>query len=479
MTTITVVAAIADKDQITLYKIDGGMEILSVDDYRTEEIMNEVLPKIAQHQQAEVDVSAYAVTEAFEASVEGVIVFFKVGRETVKGILHPDVNSNVNVQDIIDMGDKPTSMTVSDEETIVAVVDDKIIPDMEKLEKQFHHSNQTNPKGMTAFLKRVSKVIDKRRHSVEDLMTFMEKADLPIADDGCVIAYKVLASTAKKNVFVDKHTKKVTQRIGSKVFMKESMVDPDNRVDCSNGLHIARRGYVGGFRSTSDPVVICKIAPEDFIAVPQYDANKVRVSGYHIIEKLPVEAATLLANNKPMTDLPEMEKLLGSIIAGDHSKPIETVEITGSRGEGLIITPTGKKISKPNKVSKSVKAIDVDGVTSAKSPITPKNIRKKADAIIKTSEEQKLAFKLLDEGKLSKAEIARKCNTSTRTLGRWIEKRVEPKEKEAFDGYVGATPEQKKAIDAFVTDGKSKAEAARIGNTSLRTFGRWLAKFGL
>lgn len=450
MTTITVVAAIADKDQITLYKLDGGMEILKADDYRTEEILEVVLPKIAQHQKAEVDISAYAVTEAFEAATEGVIVFFKVNRETVKGILHPDVNSNVTVQDIVEMGDKPTSMTVSDEETIVAVVDNKIIPDMEKLEKQFHHSNQTNPKGMTAFLKRVSSVIDKRRHSVEDLMTFMEKADLPIADDGCVIAYKVLGSTSEKGVFVDKHTKKVTQRVGSKVFMKESLVDPNNKIDCSNGLHIARRGYVGGFYYDSDPVVICKIAPEDFIAVPQYDANKVRVSGYHIIKRLPKEAVNLLRDNKPMTDHPGMEKLLGSIIAGDHSAPIETVEITGDLGEGLIIKSTGVKKKKPSKVAKSTKALDVDGTTSAKSPVTPKNIRKKADAIIKTSEDQKRAYKLLDEGKLSKPEIAIQCNTSTRTLGRWINKRpakAEPIKKKADVATNSLSiPEQAKAL---------------------------------
>jgi len=481
MTTITVVAAIADKEQITLYKIDGGTVILKSDDYRTQDIVDAVLPKIAQHQKAEVDISEYAVTQAFEAATEGVIVFFKVGREIVRGILHPDANSNITVQDIVEMGDKPTSMTVADDETIVAVVDDKIIPDMEKLEKQFTHSNKTNPKGMTAFLKRISTVIDKRSHSVEDLMKFMEKADLPIADDGCVIAYKVLANTSVKGTFVDKHTCKVKQRVGSKVFMKESLVDADNRNDCSNGLHIARRGYVGGFRSGTDPVLICKIAPEDFIAVPQYDANKVRVSGYHIIERLPVEAASALANNLPMTEVKGMKELLGSIIAGKHSEPIETVEITGHHGEGVIITPTGvKKSQKPSVKSKPTTAIDVDGKVADSSKVSPKNLRKKADAVIKTTANQQKAFKLLDEGKLSKAEIAKQCNTSTRTLGRWIDKRSsleqpEPKGKKLD----GATPEQQKAIDAFLSGGMTKTEAANLVNTSLRTFGRWLNKFGL
>lgn len=385
MTKMTIVAAIADKDQISLYSIDGGVKVISSDDYRIEEIMDEVLPKIAKHQKAEIDISEYEALKEFEASTDGVVVFLTVGKEKVRAVLYPEENSTITADDIIKTGKKTDSISVSVDETIVAVVDNKVIPGMEKLEKQFNRSNQSKSKGMEKFLQRIATVIDKRAHSVEDLLTFMEKADLPIADDGTVIAYKVLASTESPKVFVDKHTRRVKQKVGSIVFMKENLVDHDNRNQCSNGLHIARRGYISGFYAKDNPVVICKIAPEDFIAVPSYDADKVRVSRYHIVAKLPVEAAELLNDGKPITNYEPMKALLGSIIAGKKDTIIETVEITQNQGGGLKITPMDGKKPKVKAKSKKVKAIDIDNRKGDKSKVSPKTLRKKADNIIQSS----------------------------------------------------------------------------------------------
>lgn len=67
------------------------------------------------------------------------------------------------------------------EETIVAVVNDKVVPDVQNLHRHIRQSaNLKDYKGFTKFLERLSTVIDKRRHSVEDLMKFMEKVTCPL-----------------------------------------------------------------------------------------------------------------------------------------------------------------------------------------------------------------------------------------------------------------------------------------------------------
>lgn len=184
---------------------------------------------------------------------------------------------------------------------------------------------------------RVAAVASKRNHSAQDLMKFLQKGDLPIADDGSIIIYKVLRSKSNgKHTYVDCHTKNVPQRVGSYVHMAESLVDPDRRNECSNGLHVARRGYVGGF--SGDVCVIAKVAPEDVIAVPQYDANKMRVCGYHILFELSDDDFKKLKKNQPITDTTEGKLLVGRAIAGDHPPPIENVKITEHHGRGIVIT---------------------------------------------------------------------------------------------------------------------------------------------
>lgn len=225
-------------------------------------------------------------------------------------------------------GEKGTS-------TIVAVVNDQVVGDVEKLKPQLTRAVQSNtPNGMAAFMKRIAAVVKERRHSIEDLLRFLEKGDLPIANDGSIVIYKVLRR--KGDVYVDCHTQKVTQRVGSYVYMSPSLVDHNRHQECSNGLHVARRAYLGGF--SGDVIVLAKVAPEDVIAVPAYDANKMRVCGYHILYELDDEAFRKLKQNQAFTDNDEAKILLGKALAGDHPPPDQRVEITAQQGEGVKIT---------------------------------------------------------------------------------------------------------------------------------------------
>ena len=220
------------------------------------------------------------------------------------------------------------------ETTVIAVLaDNTVIPGCEALTMQAQAMSEGvgSGTGMQNFLRRAGMI--QRGHSVEDLLKFIQKGELPLADDGSVLVYKLLRRTKDEGVFVDCHSGNVKQRVGSKVHMAESLVDKRRSQDCSNGLHVARRDYLGSF--SGDVCVLAKLAPEDVIAVPTYDARKLRAKAYHIIAELTDSDRQRVRANQPMED----QVLLGNAIAGNHVGILEYVEITQNQGGGLNITP--------------------------------------------------------------------------------------------------------------------------------------------
>jgi hypothetical protein len=236
-------------------------------------------------------------------------------------------------------------------DTIIAVVDGKVVPGMEKIKSQFARAHKLGSNvGVENFLKRLGSIIDERGHSVEDLLKFMERGDLPIADDGSIVIYKVLRKTYKGNpalehyqdaTYVDCHSQNVPQWVGAFVHMDPKLVDHNRRNECSNGLHVARRGYIHGF--SGDVCVLAKLAPEDVIAVPEYDSNKMRVCGYHIIAELTAQQYSNLKSNRAITDTEAGKKLLADALSGNHIGRTHEVQITGHKGSGIKVKPLVEK----------------------------------------------------------------------------------------------------------------------------------------
>lgn len=225
-----------------------------------------------------------------------------------------------------------------DTDTMIAVVTTpngpKIIPGVENLDKQLATASKLGSTiGVQRFLERLGAVIDQRGHSVQELMNFMSRGDLPIADDGSIIGYKVLKSAhGKPGYYVDCHTGKVVQRIGS--FVSQKNVDESRRTQCSTGLHIARRAYLGRF--SGDIITLVKIAPEDVMAVPEREPDKMRARGYHILSEIPKNEHARLHQNQPIGGM-EAKRLLGMAIRGNHIDVIEDVIIGGAYGSNLEI----------------------------------------------------------------------------------------------------------------------------------------------
>lgn len=250
----------------------------------------------------------------------------------------------------VDHSDKPIEDMDPQGETIVAVVNGPagptVIPNVERMHNHIQAAVETGTgiQGIELFLQRLAKVVGKgnRRHSVDDLMGFVRLGDLPIADDGCIVAYKLLNRHDSGRRFVDVQSRKVLQSVGSLVIMDESLVDPNRHQDCSNGLHIAARSYLGGF--SGNVMVLVKIRPEDVIAVPAYNRNKMRVCAYHIIAELPDAAKNRLRNNQPMDDTPFGRTLLADAITGRHIGIIEEVRIRAAYGGNLLITKMEQEV---------------------------------------------------------------------------------------------------------------------------------------
>lgn len=382
---IKIVAAILNTQHLKLYKPDGEVITLAQGDARIRPILDVAVPSINRDGFANISLEVVEQKNSyseFEEQSNGVVRFFRVAKSKLSGLFKakeatplPEAlevgavpvpqsqeakdksvvdeilkhavpvssptfsEAGVAKQaDVVEASGKTPGAHTSESapDTIIAVVDNKVVPGVEKIKTQFGRAAKLgSTTGMENFLRRLSSVIHDRKHSVDDLLKFLERGDLPIAEDGSILIYKVLRK--QDGHYVDCHTRKVPQKVGSYVCMDETLVDHNRNNECSNGLHVARRGYIGSF--SGDVCTLAKLAPEDVIAVPTYDANKMRVCGYHIIFELTPEMYNLVRSNKPISDCEAGKIMLGKAMAGDHIGIIEDVRITQQMGGGVKVTP--------------------------------------------------------------------------------------------------------------------------------------------
>jgi hypothetical protein len=384
-----IVAAILDRQELLLYEDNGTTHVIPQGDARLAGMVATIIPEIRSKGYAmvtlESDDTPVNVFREYEQKTGGLTRFFRVARATLKSIFsnkkEPEQNQVVlaagtipnpvelaipvmaiSDQQVVDeiianarpantpkFTDKitaPADIDKPEGETIVAITGNKVVPNVQNIERHIAQANETNTVGMQRFLERMATMHSKRAHSVEDLLQFMKHGDLPIADDGSIIIYKVLKRHTQPGHYVDIHSKRVIQRVGSRVFMSEKLVDPSRHQDCSDGLHVAQRSYLNGFNG--DVCILGRIHPEDVIAVPKYATNKMRVCSYEILAELSPQAYSKLNSNQNFSDLPRDMALLTMAIRGEFPCYNQLVEITEPMGGGLKITDLPKnQMSRP------------------------------------------------------------------------------------------------------------------------------------
>lgn len=468
-----IVAAVVDGTKLTLYKDDGTTVEILQGDARLKPIIDKITPVISAGGIAEVDL--HYVEELkdntyrdFEKKSGGITRLFRIAKKFVQDLIKPDDSAEFHTTITVPaqiIGEVPgtkependpqptpvpapaapekitsaidniiaNATPVShesfddrdtlDDDTIVAVVDDKVIPGVENLKGQFANANKLGSEtGVQNFLRRMAAIIDKRGHSMQELLNFMSRGDLPIADDGSIIAYKVLSSASKtskptmKGLFYDCYSGNVPQRVGSFVCMDLALIDTSRRTECSTGLHIARRGYLGGF--SGDVITMVKIAPEDVIAVPDGEPHKMRVAGYHILAKIPKVEHGHLRNNKAIKGS-EAQRILGMAIRGDHVMKTEEVRIHGAYGNDVKITslvPDEVKNVTIPKVTPEALKVEAIPLVSAKPngrelsapKVDPKAVAAKTTKLKEGATRNQLARQLYTDAKFEELKALKK-----------------------------------------------------------------------
>lgn len=131
--------------------------------------------------------------------------------------------------------------------------------------------------------------------SFGQLYEFLKHNDIKIMVDGRFIGYKGLDTL--NDVFVDCHTRTITQKEGDYIYTQAQYVNDDPSISCSYGLHVGNWDYVKNFAGYTIAQVVVK--PEDVVSVPfDYNGGKLRSKGYSIVR--------ILFGNPKLEDFPEV-----------------------------------------------------------------------------------------------------------------------------------------------------------------------------
>jgi hypothetical protein len=380
MSKVRIIGAVASPTGITLYLEDGKELNFLKDSIRAKAILEETVEALARKEIVEIDLDSYSVEKRIEKKTGGLISFFKTSVSRLLGSA-PKTEHETILIGVMGKALQEAGVMKHDEEVSAAVVNlptgPVVVPGIEALERQMEHAAYESVVGFENFMKRIASVLNERGHTVQELLNFMRRGDLPIADDGSIVAYKVLKTYGQgADHFVDCHSGNVKQRLGSHVSMPVDRVDDSKRTECSTGLHIARRGYLSGFGG--DIITLVKVSPEDVVAVPNGEPDKMRAAGYHIVAVLPSRVHATLRAGKPMTGDGEASQILADVIAGKHVGILERVEIFGPKGSDVRITPVGGVSAEPiESTGKFVRALDDEDKI-----VSVSEIRKRADAAI-------------------------------------------------------------------------------------------------
>jgi hypothetical protein len=148
---------------------------------------------------------------------------------------------------------------------------------------------------MLNFLKNLNKNTSARAKG--EAYDFIANKNIPITQDGCILAYKSLnsdyyskyAGTLKLVQGTTREDGRIYNGIGETIECDRSKVDDDRERECSFGLHAGGFSYAGPggwYNSSSDKIVIVKVNPADIVAVPKdCNATKMRICKYTIVSE--------------------------------------------------------------------------------------------------------------------------------------------------------------------------------------------------
>lgn len=402
-----VVSMLASEEKIMLITAQGEvLDMKSDGSYDTAGIVEFLTPKLDGTSIVEIDLNNYLamskalIPEGYEN--KGIIIEQMMDGKMVQGIFYP----------------QKVQVAVEHEGEKV------VIPSVEKLDKHAQRAASENSPSVRNFLRRIAPVVKDRLHSAEDLMAFIERSELPLTNDGLIIGYKKVNRKAN-GMFVDVHSGQIEQQVGSHVWMDVDGVDPSRNRSCSHGLHVANLGYLRGFSGSHTLIVL--VDPANFIAVPHGETNKARVCAYDVIGVMTASAHSLVDSGSFVTGEQTFKTLIADAVAGRTIKPFEAVKVGVKKVEERVAIK-GQEIPNPTLETATTETKESSGESlNTDAPKAKKDIMKMAKTATgnfpwsDAPAEVLNAFTQLRVG-ASKTDAANAGGTSTRTLGRWMEK---------------------------------------------------------
>jgi hypothetical protein len=121
--------------------------------------------------------------------------------------------------------------------------------------------------------------------AVKELYDFIEACELPITEDGCFIAYKIV-----RGDYLDIYSGKMSNRVGEVLSMPRHLVDDKRENICSRGLHFCSKEYLpryGSNQKEGDRCMLVKIDPADVVSIPvDYNNAKGRTWQYEVVGEM-------------------------------------------------------------------------------------------------------------------------------------------------------------------------------------------------
>ena len=346
----TIIAASFDSKGTILVTDNGENIFISSQDPVMNYVSKSVVPALALHGKATYLPKKEEELNVYKACSESEIAFYEVCKTVVDAF---EKLSSEKFKEQLTTKYKGTPL--DPDNTIVAKTNDGIVAGIEKLDPYFKYSAKNHDcEGVKNLIKRMAKIADKRKHSVDSLLDFLKHAELPITSKGDIVAYKALDHW-KGDIYVDAYSRRVKQSIGSLVCMPIEAVDDNRFINCSNGLHIASRSYLQHYCCTDCFLVLVK--PEDVISVPYDDYTKIRVCAYRIVAHLSPEQRSCILDDKPITEAIGGEELLKKVFNYDIP-PIKEKVFVAYSGADSKNTSYAVKKDKPTKKVKKVTTLD-------------------------------------------------------------------------------------------------------------------------
>lgn len=123
---------------------------------------------------------------------------------------------------------------------------------------------------------------------VTRIFDFMKFADVEIADDGDLYAYKAVTGN-----YLDCHSNSIKNTPGSVVTMRRNRVNENDDQTCSYGLHVCALSYLpsySGSTVSSNRIVRVKLNPADIVSIPtDYKDAKIRCCRYEVVNDVSQE----------------------------------------------------------------------------------------------------------------------------------------------------------------------------------------------